>query len=122
MNYKELQESTNKHEFKKLISEVELRFNDRIEDNAKRKKEQLLKTSLKTQDVVLVAKIIDVVGINHKPTNEIYKIYTKLCSELKVNSMSAIGFSKFIVKWFDYSIINKSIAGKKRRIFFRNNG
>lgn len=57
--------------------------------------------------------------IVNEPTNEIYKMYNEFCLANSFTPMSNIEFSKQVKKHFDFEIINKTIKGKKYRIFVR---
>ena len=57
--------------------------------------------------------------IENEPTNEVYKKYTEFCLANSFNPMSNIEFSKQVKKKFGFEIVNKTIKGKKYRIFVR---
>lgn len=57
--------------------------------------------------------------IVNEPTNEVYKIYNEFCLANTFTPMSNIEFSKQIKKQFDLEIVNKTIKGKKYRIFIK---
>lgn len=59
------------------------------------------------------------VKIENEPTNEVYKKYNEFCLANSFTPMSNIEFSKQVKKHLDFEIINKSISGKKYRIFVR---
>ena len=122
MDYTQLESEIDKSEFKNMMVEIEMKFNHQISENTRKYKEELLKTSLKKHDLVLTGKIIQGVDIENQPTNKIYDIYQRLCVQLEIQPMSAIYFSKFVSKWFGYSIKDKKISGKKHRIFVKDNG
>ena len=55
--------------------------------------------------------------IVNEPTNEVYRKYNEFCLANSFTPMSKIEFSKQIRRRFDLEIINKTIKGKKYRIF-----
>lgn len=55
--------------------------------------------------------------IVNESTNEVYKKYTEFCLANNFTPMSNIEFSKQVKKQFELDIINKTIKGKKYRIF-----
>lgn len=55
--------------------------------------------------------------IVNKPTNEVYKLYKSYCFRNKKLPLSQIEFSKCVTKWFNFSIVNKKVAGIKYRVF-----
>lgn len=60
------------------------------------------------------------VKIINEPTSNVYKKYTEFCIANSFQPMSNIEFSKVIRKKFDLDIANKTISGKKYRIFVSN--
>ena len=59
------------------------------------------------------------IKIENEPTNLIYQKYTEFCLANSFSPMSNIEFSKQVKKHLDFEIINKTIKGKKYRIFVR---
>ena len=59
------------------------------------------------------------VKIENEPTKNVYKKYNEFCIANSFNPMSNIEFSKQVKKHFDYDIVDKTIKGKKYRIFTR---
>ena len=57
--------------------------------------------------------------IDGKPTNIAFEIYEHLCNGTGITPMCNIEFSRFVVKWFDFVIVNKKIEGVKYRIFIK---
>ena len=55
----------------------------------------------------------------NEPTNQVYRKYVEFCISNSFNPMSNIEFSKIIRKKLGLDIINKTIGGKKYRIFIR---
>lgn len=59
------------------------------------------------------------IKIENEPTNAVYQKYTEFCLANSFSPMSNIEFSKQVKKYFDYDIANKTIKGKKYRIFIK---
>lgn len=59
------------------------------------------------------------VKIENEPTNAVYQKYTEFCLANSFSPMSNIEFSKQVKKHLDFDIVNKTIKGKKYRIFVR---
>lgn len=57
--------------------------------------------------------------ILNEPTRKVYMKYTEFCLENSFSPMSNIEFSKQVKKYFDFDIVNKTIRGKKNRIFVK---
>lgn len=57
--------------------------------------------------------------IVNEPTSEVYRKYNEFCLANTFTPMSNIEFSKQIKKQFDLEIINKTLRGKKYRIFVK---
>ena len=55
----------------------------------------------------------------NEPTNQVYRKYVEFCISNSFNPMSNIEFSKIIRKKLGLDIVNKTIGGKKYRIFIR---
>lgn len=64
-------------------------------------------------------KDIQIDEILNEPTSEVYRQYNEFCIVNSFTPMSNIEFSKQIKKQFDLDITNKTIKGKKYRIFVR---
>lgn len=62
---------------------------------------------------------IDEDDILNEPTNEVYRKYNEFCLANSFTPMSNIEFSKQTKKRFNLEIINKTIKGKKYRIFVK---
>lgn len=69
--------------------------------------------------ILLFFKEIGEDEIINEPTNAVYRKYSEFCIANTFNPMSNIEFSKQVKKTFDLDIINKTIKGKKYRIFVR---
>ena len=61
----------------------------------------------------------DDVKIENEPTNLVYQQYSNFCIANSFTAMSNIEFSKQVKKYFDFEITNKTIKGKKYRIFVK---
>lgn len=59
------------------------------------------------------------IKIENEPTNAVYQRYNEFCLSNSFTPMSNIEFSKQVKKHFDFDITNKTIKGKKYRIFVR---
>lgn len=69
--------------------------------------------------IQLFFKEIDVEEIENEPTNKVYAKYNEFCLANTFTPMSNIEFSKQVKKRFDFEIINKTIKGRKYRIFVK---
>ncbi len=69
--------------------------------------------------ILLFFKEIQLDEIVNEPTSEVYKKYNEYCLANSFTPLSNIEFSKQTKKQFDLDIVNKSIKGKKYRIFIR---
>lgn len=67
--------------------------------------------------ILVFFKEIDIDEIVNEPTKEVYQKYNEFCLANSFTPMSNIEFSKQIKRRFDLEIINKTIKGKKYRIF-----
>lgn len=65
---------------------------------------------------------IDVNDIENNPTKDVYKKYNEYCLANSFQPMSNIEFSKKVKKQFDFEIVNKSIKGKRYKIFVKKEG
>lgn len=61
----------------------------------------------------------DISEIENNPTREVYQKYQEWCIVNSFQPMSNIEFSKQVKKHFDFEIADKTIKGKKYRIFVR---
>lgn len=59
------------------------------------------------------------IKIENEPTNLIYQKYTEFCLANSFSPMSNIEFSKQVKKHLNFDIANKTIRGKKYRIFVK---
>lgn len=57
--------------------------------------------------------------IENEPTSTVYRQYNEFCLANSFTPMSNIEFSKQVKKRFNFDIINRTIKGKKYRIFIR---
>lgn len=62
---------------------------------------------------------IDIGMVENEPTNNVYKKYKEFCMANGLEELSNIAFSKLIKKHFNLKIINKTIKGKKYRLFVK---
>jgi putative DNA primase/helicase len=69
--------------------------------------------------IQLFFKEVEVDEIVNEPTNEVYRKYTEFCLANNFNAMSNVEFSKQVKKRFELEIVNKTIKGKKYRIFVK---
>ena len=69
--------------------------------------------------ILLFFKEIQLDEIVNEPTSEVYKKYNEYCLANSFTPLSNIEFSKQTKKQFNLDIVNKSIKGKKYRIFIR---
>ncbi|MED4061688.1 phage/plasmid primase, P4 family [Priestia megaterium] len=58
--------------------------------------------------------------VENESTKDVYKRYSEFCIINNFTPMSNIEFSKQVKKHYDFSIITKSISGKKYRVFVKN--
>lgn len=69
--------------------------------------------------ILLFFKEIDIDEIVNEPTKEVYQKYNEFCLANSFTPMSNIEFSKQIKKRFNLDIVNKTVKGKKYRIFVK---
>lgn len=69
--------------------------------------------------VLLFFNEIDETVIDNEPTRKVYMKYTEFCVENSFTPMSNIEFSKQVKKHLGFEIINKTVKGKKHRIFVK---
>lgn len=55
--------------------------------------------------------------IVNEPTKDIYLQYQVYCSDNGLQSLSQIEFSRQVTRYFNYTVVDKKINGKKHRIF-----
>lgn len=72
--------------------------------------------------ILLFFKEISFDDIINEPTNAVYQQYHEFCLANTFTPMSKIEFSKQVKKRFDFDIVDKTIKGKKYRIFVRKDG
>ncbi|MFA9379136.1 MAG: hypothetical protein ACERKZ_20675 [Lachnotalea sp.] len=61
----------------------------------------------------------DKATFNMKATNQVYYEYVNYCKQMEYEPMNKIHFSKFVNKWFGYTIISKKVNGNKRQVFIK---
>lgn len=59
------------------------------------------------------------IKIENEPTNLVYQKYTEFCLANSFSPLSNIEFSKQVKKYLNFEIVNKTIKGKKYRIFIK---
>lgn len=69
--------------------------------------------------ILVFFKEIDIDEIINESTKEVYQKYNEFCLANSFTPMSNIEFSKQIKRKFDLEIINKTVKGKKYRIFVK---
>ena len=69
--------------------------------------------------IQLFFKEIELDEIVNEPTNSVYRKYNEFCLDNNFTQMSNIEFSKQVKKKFDLEIVNKTVKGKKYRIFVK---
>jgi putative DNA primase/helicase len=62
-------------------------------------------------------KSVELSEILNEPTNKVYKLYQEYCIRNNLQSLSNIEFSRQVKRHFDIDIVDKTIKGKKYRIF-----
>lgn len=95
---------------KRVLENQEFTKSKKVEDSIEEYRE--------TNNPILLFFKEDVKIIN-EPTNEVYKAYNEFCLANSFTPMSKIEFSKQVKKHCDLEIINKTIKGKKYRIFVK---
>ena len=60
------------------------------------------------------------VKIENEPTRSVYMKYVEFCTANSFTPMSNIEFSKQVKKYFDFDIVDKTVKGKKYRIFVKS--
>lgn len=84
------------------------------------KVENSLKEYEETNNPILIFfNEIDLNEIINEPTSEVYKKYNEFCLANSFTPMSNIEFSKQVKKRFNLEIINKTVKGRKYRIFVK---
>jgi hypothetical protein len=61
--------------------------------------------------------ILDNYNIVGAETSLVYDKYKQLCIEMNYEVISRIDFSRFVCKYFGYSVVDKKVNGNKSRIF-----
>lgn len=94
-----------------------------LENQAFTKSEKVAKSIKEYEEtnnpILLFFKEIDIDEIVNEPTKEVYQKYNEFCLANSFTPMSNIEFSKQIKKRFDLDIVNKTVKGKKYRIFVK---
>ena len=69
-----------------------------------------------------IFEFITAYDLKNKTNTEAYETYLDFCKEKSHKTItSKIAFSRYIVKFSDYKIVNKTINNKKYRIFVKKN-
>ncbi len=96
-------------------------LNQRVSEVSKYKKsavkKELALMDLHMEEIQIIENMSQDGFIEGKPTNVVYQEYQRLCTERGIKPMEQITFSQFIIKYFEYTIKDKKIKGKKYRIF-----
>lgn len=69
--------------------------------------------------ILLFFKEVDVDDIVNEPTKDVYQKYNEFCLANSFTPMSNIEFSKQIKRFYDLDIVNKTVKGKKYRVFIK---
>lgn len=69
--------------------------------------------------ILLFFKEISIDQVENNPTKDVYRKYNEFCIANSFQPMSNIEFSKQVKKHYDMEIVDKTIKGKKYRIFTR---
>lgn len=69
--------------------------------------------------ILLFFKNTDISVFENEPTNYGYKRYTEFCVSNGLEQLSNIAFSKAVKKYYGLTIINKTVKGKKYRLFVK---
>lgn len=59
------------------------------------------------------------ISIENEATKDVYKKYSEFCISNNFNPLSNIEFSRQVKKHYEFEIVNKTISGKKYRIFVK---
>lgn len=69
--------------------------------------------------ILMFFKEIEEVEMENEPTKNVYKRYNEFCLANSFTPLSNIEFSKQVKKYYGFEIIDKTIKGKKYRIFVK---
>jgi len=114
MDINEYQEIEKKFEemLNQKVAELEKTYENML-------RKELAAVALNFDSVKVISKMLLSMDINNKPTNKVYEVYKSLCSNLNIPPISNIEFSRFIVRWYNFVIVDKKINGVKYRIFVK---
>lgn len=110
------------------IEDINKRFENKDMNNAavicKLKKALIVKEygiGLDSYDgTTKIIMLLDINNLIHgNPTYIVYDMYTKMCNNFSIDVVSKVHFSRFVVKYFDYVIVDKTIKRKKYRIYLK---
>jgi hypothetical protein len=112
-----------KNEIDSLEKKYEEMLNKRCEVLQKQYEITLYKElnliALNFDSIRIISTMLMHMEFNRLPTCNVYEIYKILCTNNGISYMANVEFSRFIVKWFGYTIIDKKFHGVKYRIFIK---
>lgn len=118
--FNETEQNLTKFEQSRIDRIVKI-LNQRVSEVSKYKKsavrKELALMDLHMEEIQIIENMSQDGFIEGKPTNEVYQSYIRACSQGGLTPMNQITFSQFIIKYFEYTIKDKKIKGKKYRIF-----
>jgi len=85
--------------------------------NSKQVKKELEDFEENNNPVLAFFKESDTSDIENEATNIVYKQYSTFCSETNINPLSKGEFSKQVKKYYKFTIVDKKLKGKKKRVF-----
>lgn len=97
---------------KRVLNEQSFTVSEKVQKSLKEYEET-------NNPILIFFNEIEFEDIVNEPTNEVYKKYNEFCLANSFNPMSNIEFSKQVKKRFGVEIVNKTIKGKKYRIFVK---
>ncbi|KAB3527123.1 hypothetical protein [Alkaliphilus serpentinus] len=99
-------------------------LNQRVGEVSKYKKhavkKELALMDLHMEEILIIERLSELDLIEGKPTNVVYQSYERACLHGGLTPMNQIAFSQFVIKYFEYTIKDKKIKGKKYRIFSKD--
>lgn len=104
----------------RILKILNQRTSETSEYGERHVKRELSMMDLHMEEILIIEQLSELNLIEGKPTNAVYQNYKKACLQGGLKPMNQIHFSRFIVKYFDYKILDKKIKGKKHRIFSRS--
>lgn len=89
----------------------------------KKVKEECAKTfypvELYRESFMVVVIMLDNQDFNGLPTNDVYDLYSCLCKEVGFKIIAKEEFTRFINRYFGYTVMDKKCNGIKRRIYIK---